>query len=159
MLGLTLPADRQSEFHPCIEQLALLKRVEDLSCSPLVQAALHRFCAGGAYELHLRHMNRIFATRLRRTITAIRAHLPKSRIRFVEPSGGYLLWLRLEGLDATEAQVIATIQQHGVTAAPGALFFLSKQSQTAIRLSISSLGDAEIAEGVRRLGKALRSLS
>lgn len=142
----------------CIEQLALLKRVEDLSCSPFVQAALHRFCASGAYELHLRHMNRIFAARLRRTITAIRAHLPKSRIRFVEPTGGYLLWLQLEGLHATEAQVLTTLQQHGVTAAPGSLFFLNKRLEVSFRLSISSLGDAEIADGVRRIGKALHSL-
>lgn len=142
----------------CVEQLSLLKRVEDLSCSPFVQAALHRFCVSGSYELHLRHMNRVFSARLRRTITALKAHLPKSRIQLVEPSGGYLLWLRLDGFRSTEQQVLATLQQHGVTAAPGNLFFLEEQPTPAIRLSISSLHDAQITEGVRRLGKALSSL-
>lgn len=142
----------------CIEPLTGLKRVEDLSCSPFVQAALHRFCASGAYELHLRHMNRIFAARLRRTVTALKEVLPKSRVHLVEPSGGYLLWLRLDGLHATEERVITTLHQHGVTAAPGTLFFLDRPTKPALRLSISSLSDAEVEEGVRRLDKALRSL-
>ncbi len=139
-----------------IRHLARLKHVEDLSCSPFVQAALHRFCASGAYELHLRRMNRTFAGRMRRAVAALRAQLPKSRVHFDEPSGGYVLWLRLSGIAATERDVLDALHHERVAATPGSLFYATPPPELALRLSVSSLDGDEIEEGARRLGRALR---
>jgi len=138
-----------------IRQLARLKQAEDISCSPFVQAALTRFCASGAYELHLRRMNRVFSGRLKRALAALERHVPRAQVRFVPPTGGYLLWLQLEGLALTEEQFLASLHRHRVSVAPGSWFFVNPPRQPAIRLSISSLDGDELEAGIARIGKAL----
>jgi DNA-binding transcriptional MocR family regulator len=141
-----------------IETLTLIKRVGDISCSPLMQAALHRFCESGSYELHLRRVNREFARRMKLAIEALRRHLPADKAFFAEPSGGYLIWIRLSGIAKSEEEILASLKKRGVLAAPGSLFFAERPEELHIRLSISSLGEAEIEEGAKRLGAALRDL-
>jgi DNA-binding transcriptional MocR family regulator len=140
------------------ERLALIKRVSDISCSPIVQAALHHFCESGSYEAQLRRVNRLFARRMRLAVEALRAHLPAERAAFDEPSGGYLIWIRLSGLARSEREIQDALRARGVAAAPGGLFFAKPPRERFIRLSISSLDEVEIEEGARRLGKALRAL-
>lgn len=138
-----------------ITELARLKQVEDVSCSPFVQAALSRFCASGAYEVHLRRMNRVFSGRLRRTLEAVEKHLPLGKLRFVAPTGGYLLWLQLEGLTVSEPDLMAALHRHRVSAAPASWFYSKEPGQLGLRLSISSLEGDQIEEGILRLGRAL----
>jgi len=162
----------------CIQRLSLLKRVEDISCSPFVQAALHHFCESGAYELHLRRVNRAFAKRMAVAIEALERHLPRDLASFDVPSGGYLIWIRLAGLRLSEAELLGRLRSAGVSAAPGSLFFASPEelrraagetggsaaagggeaAARFLRLCISSLDAAEIEEGIRRLGTALSKL-
>jgi len=161
----------------CIERLTLLKRVEDISCSPLMQAALHRFCESGAYELHLRRINRIFAKRMAAAMAALRLHLPAEKASFDEPSGGYLIWIRLRGMRRSEGEIQTALRRAGVAAAQGSLFFARSPDPPSgeppsgrstrrgpasveryLRLSISSLDIDEIEEGIRRLGGALAQL-
>jgi len=141
-----------------IERMAGLKAMCDVSCSPLVQAALHRFFEGGHYDRQLRRANRVFSTRMRAAVAALGRHLPPDRASFAPPSGGYLLWIRVEARGAAEREVMAALERSRVSAAPGSLFFASSPPATYLRLSISSLDEGEIEEGARRLGAALRSL-
>jgi GntR family transcriptional regulator/MocR family aminotransferase len=141
-----------------IERMAGLKAMSDVSCSPLVQAALHRFFEGGHYDRQLRRVNRVFAKRMRKAVAALGRHLPPARASFAPPSGGYLLWIRVDAPGAGEDEVLAALERSRVSAAPGSLFFAEPPKNTYLRLSISSLDEAEIEEGARRLGEALRSL-
>jgi DNA-binding transcriptional MocR family regulator len=141
-----------------IERLAALKSLSDMSTSPLVQAALLRFCESGAYDQHLRRINRIFAKRMELAVDALRSELPPERADFARPSGGYLLWLRLRGVGSDEERIAAALAKRGVAASPGRLFFAGPPPGPCLRLSISSLDEDEIAEGARRLGQALRDL-
>jgi DNA-binding transcriptional MocR family regulator len=140
-----------------IRALALLKCADDISCSPLVQAALYRYCASGAYEAHLRRMNRIFATRLRHAVTLLRAELPFAHVSFQAPSGGYLLWLRIERGVTNERRLLECLARYRVAAAPSSLFYTEPVGELGLRLSISGLDVDQIEQGVRRLAKALRS--
>lgn len=139
-----------------IERMAGLKAMSDVSCSPLVQAALHRFFEGGHYDRQLRRVNRVFAKRMRSAVAALGRYLPSKRASFVPPSGGYLLWIRV--VASGEAEVRSALERERVAAAPGSLFFAGSPPGTFLRLSISSLDEAEIEEGARRLGEALRKL-
>ena len=141
-----------------VERLALVKRSQDISCSPLMQAALHRLCESGAYEQHLRRVNREYARRMAVATEALRRHLPPGRADFEAPSGGYLFWIALRDIDIGPAALQRALRAQGVAAADGGLFYASPPAERHIRLSISSLDEAEIEEGARRLGAALRSL-
>lgn len=140
-----------------IAQLALLKCATDISCSPIVQAALHGYCASGAYEVHLRRMNRVMSSRLRRAVDVLHQELPQDRVELQSPSGGYLIWLLVDA-KATEAGLVEALAKHQVAASPGGLFYSGRAPRLALRLSISSLNDQDIAEGAKRLGRALRGL-
>jgi DNA-binding transcriptional MocR family regulator len=140
-----------------IRQLSCLKYASDISCSPIVQAALESYCASGDYELHLRRMNRVLSARLRRAVEVLHAELPSKRAALQTPSGGYLLWLRVQA-KISERRLVEVLREHRVSAAPGSLFYVGQAPQLSLRVSISSLNDAEIAEGARRLGQALRTL-
>ncbi|MDP3177177.1 MAG: PLP-dependent aminotransferase family protein, partial [Spirochaetaceae bacterium] len=139
------------------ERLASLKRITDISCSPFAQAALLRFCESGAYDSHLRRLNRVFAARMRRAVDAFRRRLPPDKASFATPSGGYLIWIALKCARG-EAEIQAALRARGVAAAPGSLFFVDPPSERYLRLSISALDEDEIEEGAARLGAAIETL-
>ena len=141
-----------------IERLTLLKRLSDISTSPFIQAALLKFCESGAYEQHLRKINRIFARRMEVALAALATNLPSSHVSFIRPSGGYLVWLKIEGIDGGEARIKAALLKHGVSAAMGGPFFTQPPAEIYLRLSISALDEDQIVEGAKRLGRVLREL-
>lgn len=141
-----------------ITQLTRIKQAEDISCSPFVQAALSRFCTTGAYELHLRRMNRVYSRRLEQALAAIEKHLSWAQVRFVPPTGGYLMWFQLEGLRINEARLLAVLGEQRVAAAPASWFYVGSTKTLGFRLSISSLNAQEIETGISRLGKAIARL-
>jgi len=141
-----------------IGRLAALKRVTDLSSNSVIQSAMHEFIHRGYYDLHIRRMHRIFKKRMLAAIEALRSGLPGEYVSWGEPSGGYLIWLRLRGLEISEDELHAELQSHGVTASKGSRYFPYPPSDHYLRLSISKLGENEIVEGIGRLGKALRKL-
>lgn len=144
--------------HPeCINRLAALKTVTDLSSNTLSQALLERFCESGGYELHIRKLQRAFRKRMRTAIRAIKTYLPPDMVEWSEPMGGYLIWLKFLGIPQ-ELSIAEYFKKHGVAVADGRTFFFSSPREHFVRLSISRLNEMEIEEGVKRMGKALNEL-
>lgn len=90
---------------------------------------------------------------------ALRQHC--SGCSFVEPQGGYFVWLQLPA--AIDAQQLLDEAQakYGVAFTPGhRCSFTNEQSQSnelqAIRLSFAFYSVDEIRVGIERLGQALR---
>jgi DNA-binding transcriptional MocR family regulator len=139
----------------CIARLGALRRAQDLSSSPLLQAALWDFCEHGYFDRHLVLMHRVFKGRMRCALQALRRHVAMSHATWSEPAGGYLLWLQLPaGIDG--ADVAARALQRGVRVLSGRSFFQrTPRTRSFLRLSLSGVGEAEIEEGIRRLAIAL----
>ena len=137
----------------CIRTLAALRRVSELCPDQVLPAALHAFCESGHYDLHLSRMHRVFRSRLRAALAALREFMPPGRVRWQEPVGGYLLWLELSG--PADLDWEAHCAAHGVEVCAGSRFFLGPAPATRLRLSISTLDEAQIREGLRRLGQAI----
>jgi len=141
-----------------IRRITTLKRVTDLSSNSVIQSAMNEFIRRGYYDLHIRKMHRIFKKRMLAAIEALQSHLPGELIHWREPSGGYLIWLRLRGLKVSEDELHAELRKQGVAASKGAQYFPKPPEDHYLRLSISKLEEEEIVEGVRRVGKALGKL-
>lgn len=150
-----IAADRE-----CIRRLTAIKKYSDLASNLLVQAALHEFCGTGYYELHLKRIHRIYRKRLQITLKALRTHLDFKGASWIEPTGGFLVWLTLENTGMEEAELARVFLSHGVSVAPGSIFFEDREKIThrCFRLSISALNESEIEEGIKRLGQALSSI-
>ncbi len=140
----------------CIERLIAIRRFSELAPSAVLQAAMHEFCRNGSYDRHVGRMHRVFRKRMQATLSALREHIRPEWAQWVEPRGGYLIWLKLTPLPA-RVGLEALLASHGVQAVPGRFFFCSEKRDSYLRLSISTLSEDEIAEGVVRLSRALRA--
>ena len=141
---------------PCIRALAALRRVSELCPDQVLPAALHAFCIGGHYDLHLSRMHRVFRSRLRAALAALREFIPPGTAHWEEPAGGYLLWLELPG--PANAHWESHCAAHGVEVCSGSGYFAGPAPASHLRLSIATLNEDEIREGIRRLGSALATM-
>jgi GntR family transcriptional regulator/MocR family aminotransferase len=137
-----------------VDALLALRHAADLGGALPLQAALADFMSTGAYERHLAGQRRRLRARRDALIAALRAEMPEGAT-WTEPEGGLQLWLELpEPLDSRE--LYADALRAGVLVSPGFQFHCDGRPSRALRLSIGSVNEAEIAEGVQRLGRVIR---
>jgi DNA-binding transcriptional MocR family regulator len=146
-------ADRE-----CVERLTALRRFAEIAPSTLVQAAIDELCRDGSYDRHIARMHRVFRKRMHTALDALREHIRPEWADWTDPAGGYLVWLRLRPLPSTRHDLARVLAAHGVEASLGHLFFYSQRPPAHLRLSIATLTEEEIVQGVRRLASALRSI-
>jgi DNA-binding transcriptional MocR family regulator len=139
----------------CIERLAAIRRFGELSPSALLQAAMAEFCRKGSYDRHVSRMHRVYRRRMQAALRALREHIRAEWAEWAEPRGGYLIWLKLKPFAARVGSLEALLTAHGVEAEPGRFSFWSETRDQYLRLSISTLSEDEIVEGVMRLSRAL----
>jgi DNA-binding transcriptional MocR family regulator len=142
----------------CIERLTALRTFSELSSSPILQAAVGEFCGNGSYERHIARMHRVFRKRMTAALKALRNRIEPEWAEWNEPAGGYLIWLALKPGPPPDLDWKAALAAHGVLAFPGHLFFPSASPAPHLRLSISTLDEAEIEMGVERLARALKKI-
>jgi DNA-binding transcriptional MocR family regulator len=137
-----------------VDALLALRHAADLGGALPLQAALADFLSTGAYERHLASQRKRLRARRDALIAALRAELPEGAT-WTEPEGGLQLWLELpEPLDSRE--LYADALRAGVLVSPGFQFHCDGRPSRALRLSIGSVNEAEIVEGVQRLGRVIR---
>ena len=139
----------------CIRRLTAIRCFSDISSNTLLQAAIDEFCRNGYYDRHVSRMHRVFRKRMQAAIRALREQIRPDWAEWEEPCGGYLIWLKLKRWVNETEDWQSRLAAHGVLALPGNRFFLGDPGASYLRLSISTLNEKEIAEGIRRLGAAL----
>jgi DNA-binding transcriptional MocR family regulator len=100
-------------------------------------------------------MHRLFRKRMLTAMDALDTYISSDWADWSQPQGGFLLWLRLKPLSSPPEDWDRFLASHGVQVAHGRRFFHTEPAHTYLRLSISSLDEAEIVEGIRRLSRAL----
>jgi DNA-binding transcriptional MocR family regulator len=117
----------------------------------LPQRALAEFIAGGAYDAHLRRVQRVFQENLARMTRAIEASFPAGT-KVSRPEGGFVLWLELpRRLDARA--LFDRALDKNVCFAPGDVFSASRRFKNCLRLSAGYNWTPRIENGVRTLGR------
>lgn len=139
-----------------IERLEIAKQLADIHTSPLLQAAVHRFCERHLLERHQARMLQEYGRR-REVLLAALGRLMPPGATWTVPRGGFVLLVTLPGtLDASALRPRALAR--GVSFVPGNAFFVDGGGEGTLRLSFSAVTPAEIEEGVRRLAEAIRDL-
>jgi DNA-binding transcriptional MocR family regulator len=80
-------------------------------------------------------------------------------IAFTQPQGGLFFWARLTGAGGTVSdagEFAKRAIEQGVAFVPGAPFFAKDPDPSTLRLSFATADVGKIAEGLARLGQALR---
>ena len=109
---------------------------------------------GAAFARSIATIKAALSERASALCDALRRELPEAR--FVEPEGGYFLWVELpEGTDGDA--LFAAAAERDVQIVKGTDFLL-EGGENAFRLAYSGVTVPQIEEGVARLADAVRSL-
>jgi 2-aminoadipate transaminase len=143
---------------PVLRQAAqLFKESADLECSALTQRALATLLEDGFLSAHVATLRETYRARRDAMIEALEAEFPAGT-RFSRPRGGFFVWVELPGDVDTSALLDRALEEEGVAFVPGSAFSADgRGSRRALRLSFASQPPEAIREGVRRLGRLLRS--
>jgi 2-aminoadipate transaminase len=123
---------------------------------PYLTRVVARYCADGRLEAHIKELNALYRHKRDVMLDAIARELPGGA-PVVRPEGGFFIWHQLpEGMSAKALLAAAT--RHGATFVPGTSCFANGQGDDAIRLAFSFQPADRLAEGIRRIGAAMREL-
>jgi 2-aminoadipate transaminase len=130
------------------------KEAVDIQSDRLVQRAVVSAAADGWLDQHLIEARQLYASRCAHMLDALAREMPEGT-RWITPQGGFFIWVTLpDGLPSNRLLPIAA--RHGVTYLPGSAFYPDQRQEPALRLGFSTFSEAEIDEGIRRLGIATR---
>jgi DNA-binding transcriptional MocR family regulator len=137
-----------------IARIAKLATNTYISPSMVAQAIVHEFCVGGALDRSIETVKAALAQRVGTLGAALREQLPDAR--FVEPDGGYFMWVTLPETTDVDA-LFSAAAERGVQFVKGTDFLLEGGHNT-LRLAYSGVTNDQIGEGVRRLAEAYASI-
>lgn len=140
-----------------ISQLVLLKQAADLHSATLNQMAIATV-AERLFDDHTAMLRKTYAARRDAMLAALSTHMPDG-VSWTRPEGGMFVWLTLpRGMEGAGLLAHALAHQK-VAFVPGQAFFADGSGANTLRLSFSLADEAEITEGMKRLGVAIRAFT
>lgn len=137
-----------------ITRLVLLKQAADLHSSTLSQIATE-IVAREMFDDHVAKLKATYSGRRDRMLAALEREMPAG-VRWTRPEGGMFIWLTLpEGMDGADL-LAKSLASERVAFVPGGAFHADGSNRNTLRLSYSCASDAQIDEGIARLGRLLR---
>jgi GntR family transcriptional regulator / MocR family aminotransferase len=138
---------------PLVPALTGAKWLADRHTATLEQETLAEFIASGAYERHLRRARRTNAKRRAALLSAIEEFVGDHATVTGQRAGTHVvLWPKSK---LTENEIIARAAEHEVTVYGIAPYYLTKPKLPGLILGYARMKEADIREGIRRLGEAL----
>ena len=142
---------------PVRDRILREKRADDMHSATLTQLAVAGFLAAGEYPAHIERARAFHRERRDALIEATDKDLKGlATVATEAPNGGHL-WLTLD-LPLDESELMTEAVRNGVTFVPGAAMLPEASHLTHMRLSYGFLEPEQLAEGTKRLGRAIRSL-
>jgi len=138
---------------PILEKLNLGKQAADLCSSPLNQYFVAAYFAHRDWRAYLSTLRAIYRRRRDTMLAALDEFLPREA-SWTRPEGGLFIWARLPDYIDTSDRLARALREH-VAFVPGRAAYLDGRGGSEIRLNFSGVGEDEIREGVRRIGKVV----
>jgi DNA-binding transcriptional MocR family regulator len=141
-----------------LARATMCKQFSDAHTSTFAQATAAKYLQADRMPATLQNVRRVYASRARAMAQALHQHLGEG-LSFHAPQGGLFVWAQLTGQTGhtTDGRLLAQRAiDKGVAFVPGAPFFANDPDNSTIRLSFATADEHKIAEGIERLGAALR---
>jgi 2-aminoadipate transaminase len=139
---------------PVLDKMNLGKQSADLCSSALTQHFVAAYFESGDWDAYLRSLTEIYRRRRDVMLDALAEWFPREA-DWTRPAGGLFVWATLpDYIDTTD--LLARALQESVAFVPGRAAFLDGRGGSSLRLNFSGVGEDEIREGVRRIGKVVR---
>ncbi|MCL5935375.1 MAG: PLP-dependent aminotransferase family protein [Firmicutes bacterium] len=136
-----------------IKRMAFAKQYVDLNANNVTQWLLHRYLEEGRLSDHLAMVRREYKKRRDAMARALRRFCQHD-LEFDFPEGGFYIWCKLREAE-TVSRLLHEAVKNGLSFVPGDAFYASGATGKEFRLCFATHNEGIIAEGVRRLGKAL----
>ncbi len=138
---------------PILEKLNLGKQAADLCSSPLNQYFVAAYFAHRDWRAYLSTLRAVYRRRRDIMLAALEEFLPREAT-WTRPQGGLFIWARLPDYIDTSDLLARALSEH-VAFVPGRAAYLDGRGGSEMRLNFSGVSDADIREGVRRIGKVV----
>jgi 2-aminoadipate transaminase len=138
---------------PILEKLNLGKQAADLCSSPLNQYFIAAYFAHRDWRAYLSTLRAVYRRRRDVMLAALEEFLPHEAT-WTRPQGGLFIWARLPDYIDTSDLLARALREH-VAFVPGRAAYLDGRGGSEMRLNFSGVSDADIREGVRRIGKVV----
>src|SRR3954464_540592 len=139
---------------PVLEKLNLGKGAADLCSSPLSQLFVRTYFAERDWLTYVRKLTGVYRRRRDIMLEALAEHFPREAT-WTRPQGGLFIWARLPDFIDTTDLLARALRDH-VAFVPGRPAYRGGRGGTEMRLNFSGVSDADIREGIRRIGKVVR---
>ncbi|MDA0162027.1 PLP-dependent aminotransferase family protein [Solirubrobacter ginsenosidimutans] len=136
---------------PILERLNLGKQAADLCSSPLNQYFVVEYFKQRDWRRYLDELRGIYRRRRDVMVAALEEFLPHETTWTV-PQGGLFVWAKLPDYIDTTDLLARALREH-VAFVPGRAAYLDGRGGSEMRLNFSGVGDDDIREGIRRIGK------
>ena len=138
---------------PILEKLNLGKQAADLCSSPMTQYFVAAFFEHRDWRAYVNELRGIYRRRRDVMLASLAEFLPPEAT-WTRPEGGLFIWARLpDYIDTTD--LLARALRERVAFVPGRAAYLDGRGGSEMRLNFSGVSDADIREGVRRIGKVV----
>jgi len=146
---------------PVLEKLNLGKQGADLCSSPVTQMFVAAYFGerdahgGAAWIDYVQRLRDLYRTRRDVMFDALAEHFGE-HAGWTRPQGGLFIWATLDPrIDTTD--LLALARNQGVAFVPGrAAYVDGHNGASSMRLNFAGVPEADIREGIRRIGKAMR---
>ncbi len=125
-----------------------------ISPNMLSEVTVYQFCVSGDIERSIVNVRKALSERAGLLAAALRREIPGCE--FIEPDGGYFLWVELPG-DIDVERLAPAAAARGVAVVKGTDFLLTG-GRAALRLAYSAVTTDQVDEGVGRLAAAIRDV-
>ena len=138
---------------PVMEKIVLGKQAADLCTSTLTQYFVREYFAEGQWRSYIEDLVEVYRARRDAMLAALHAHFP-AEATWTEPEGGLFIWATLPSYIDT-GDLLAKALRADVAFVPGQAAYVDGRGRSSMRLNFSGVGEDEIAEGIRRIGKVI----
>ncbi|MCJ7499191.1 PLP-dependent aminotransferase family protein [bacterium] len=136
-----------------LDRLIIAKQAADLHTSTITQQLAWQYLATNNIEDHIETIRLAYGRQRDCMITMIRRYFPPE-VSFTQPEGGMFLWVTLpDGWSSAELFELAINEK--VAFVPGAPFYVDGGGLNTMRLNFSNADEADIEEGIMRLGRCI----
>ncbi len=138
---------------PVLEKINTGKQAVDLCTSTLSQLMVQAYFEQRRWRQYVESLVGIYRERRDAMLSALEDHFPP-QAEWTVPGGGLFIWATLpDFIDTTD--LLARALRDNVAFVPGRGAYLDGRGHSSMRLNFSNSNEAEIREGIRRVGKVI----
>ncbi len=139
---------------PVMEKIVLGKQAADLCTSSLTQFFVREYFAEGRWRRYIEDLVEIYRRRRDVMLEALAEHFPAEAtldrtrgrpLHLGDPARAYI----------DTGDLLAKALRDDVAFVPGAAAYVDGRGRSSMRLNFSGVNEAEIREGIRRIGKVI----